>query len=199
MQASVVGPGVVTPQWRITAAGLPHVPPAELRIDARRLNAAYDLMARWTTGKNAPVPGGAILVGRGNRSLAPRFLCQWQRPVVGCERLGVLVPSDAHPNALACLRASITDDAIIRAAVAFVTGSGVQHLADILSGSSNVSLEITARAADVTEPEALLALRDGLGADVSVVIGRHARAFHPKLWLIERLAIIAAIVLRPFL
>ena len=103
-----------------------------------------------------------------------------------CERLGVLVPSDAHPNALAVLQASITDNAIIRAAVAFVTGSGVQHLADILRGSSNVSLEITARAADVTEPEALLALRNGLGAEVSVVIGRHARAFHPKLWLIER-------------
>lgn len=81
---------------------------------------------------------------------------------------------------------SITDDAVVRAAVAFVTGSGVQCLAGILTGSSNVSLEITARAADVTEPEALLALRNGLGADVSVVIGRHARAFHPKLWLIER-------------
>lgn len=103
-----------------------------------------------------------------------------------CERLGVLVPSDAHPNALACLQASITDDAIIRAAVAFVTRSGVQRLADVLGGRSKISLEMTVRAADVTEPEALLALRNDLGADVSVVIGRHARAFHPKLWLIER-------------
>jgi hypothetical protein len=47
-----------------------------------------------------------------------------------------------------------------------------------------VTLEITARAQDATEPEALLALRDQLGADVSVVIGRHASAFHPKLWLV---------------
>lgn len=98
----------------------------------------------------------------------------------------MLVPSDADPNALAALRVSISDNAIIRAAVAFVTESGVGHLAAILSERENVSLEITARAADVTQPEALLTLRDGLGADVSVVIGRRARAFHPKLWLIEQ-------------
>jgi hypothetical protein len=47
-------------------------------------------------------------------------------------------------------------------------------------------LEVVARAADVTEPQALLDLRDRLDADVSLVIGRDARAFHPKLWLIEK-------------
>ncbi len=30
-------------------------------------------MEKWTTGANAPVPGGAILVGRFGRTLAPRF------------------------------------------------------------------------------------------------------------------------------
>jgi HKD family nuclease len=80
----------------------------------------------------------------------------------------------------------IVDDAVVRAAVAFVTRSGVGLLASILEGAENVTVEVVARAANVTEPEALLALRDELGADVSVVIGWHAQAFHPKLWLIER-------------
>src|SRR5262245_216654 len=59
---------------RATAAGLPQVRPEEIRLDPRRLQAAYDLMARWTTGPDAPVPGGAILVGRFGKTVAPRFL-----------------------------------------------------------------------------------------------------------------------------
>jgi serine-type D-Ala-D-Ala carboxypeptidase len=54
-------------------AALPQVEPGALRIDPRRLGIAYELMERWTTGPNAPVPGGAILVGRAGRTLAPRF------------------------------------------------------------------------------------------------------------------------------
>jgi len=73
----------------------------------------------------------------------------------------------------------------VRAAVAFVTRSGVAELAQLFSEAEDVRLELTARASDVTEPEALLELRDEVGADVLVVIGRHAKAFHPKLWLIE--------------
>lgn len=53
-------------------AGLPQVEPGQLRIDPRRLGVAYDLMERWTSGPNAPVPSGAILVGRAGRTLAPR-------------------------------------------------------------------------------------------------------------------------------
>ena len=54
-------------------AGVPQVDPKEIRIDPRRLQVAYDLMESWTTGRKAPVPGGAILVGRAGRCLAPRF------------------------------------------------------------------------------------------------------------------------------
>ena len=54
-------------------AGLPRVDPKEIRIDPRRHQVAYDLMESWTSGRKAPVPGGAILVGRGGRCLAPRF------------------------------------------------------------------------------------------------------------------------------
>lgn len=98
----------------------------------------------------------------------------------------MVIPSESYPNALAALQELIVDGTAVRAAVAFDTTAGVEHFAGVLAETQETTLEITARAADVTEPDALLALRDDLGADVSVVIGRHARSFHPKLWLIER-------------
>jgi len=54
------------------AAGLPQVEPEAIQIDPRRLQVAYDLLEKWTTGPNAPVPGAAILVGRHGKALAPR-------------------------------------------------------------------------------------------------------------------------------
>jgi serine-type D-Ala-D-Ala carboxypeptidase len=59
-----------------TKAGLPQVKPEELRIDPRRLQVAYDLLEKWTTGPNAPVPGGAILVGRFGKTVPPRLFGQ---------------------------------------------------------------------------------------------------------------------------
>jgi CubicO group peptidase (beta-lactamase class C family) len=53
--------------------GLPRVKPEDIDIDARRLQVAYDLMEKWTAGPKAPVPGGAILVGRFGKAVAPRF------------------------------------------------------------------------------------------------------------------------------
>jgi len=67
------GQGVGTADTPIAKASLPQVTPEELRIDAKRLQAAYDLMEKWTTGPDAPVPGGAILVGRFRKMIAPRF------------------------------------------------------------------------------------------------------------------------------
>lgn len=55
---------------------MPHLPlakPAEIGLDQRRLQAAYDRLEEWTSGKNAPLPGGAILVGRHGKTLEPRF------------------------------------------------------------------------------------------------------------------------------
>jgi HKD family nuclease len=97
----------------------------------------------------------------------------------------MLIPSDDYPNALRALEEIIVDQAVVRAAVAFVTESGVRALAGVLSGRENVTLQVFARAGDATEPQALLSLRDELNAEVWVVIGKHARAFHPKLWLVE--------------
>lgn len=52
---------------------LPQVKPEEIQIDPQRLQIAYDLMEKWTTGPNAPVPGGAMLIGRFGKTMPPRF------------------------------------------------------------------------------------------------------------------------------
>lgn len=56
---------------------LPKAEPAELKLDPRRLQDAYDLLESWTQpakkGEAAPVPGGAILVGRHGKIVEPRF------------------------------------------------------------------------------------------------------------------------------
>jgi CubicO group peptidase (beta-lactamase class C family) len=52
---------------------LPHARPEDLGLDPRRLQTAYDLLEKWTTGADAPVPGGAILVGRSGKIVPPRF------------------------------------------------------------------------------------------------------------------------------
>ena len=54
---------------------MPHLPvaePAEIGLDERRLQSAYDRLEEWTTGKDAPVPCGAILVGRHGKMVAPK-------------------------------------------------------------------------------------------------------------------------------
>ncbi len=55
------------------ASALPEVKPDDIQLDPRRLQVAYDLLEKWTTGPKAPVPGGAILVGRYGKTVAPRF------------------------------------------------------------------------------------------------------------------------------
>src|SRR5262245_53887315 len=52
---------------------LPRAKPEDIGLDSRRLQVAYDLLEKWTTGPDAPVPGGAILVGRNGKVVAPRF------------------------------------------------------------------------------------------------------------------------------
>jgi CubicO group peptidase (beta-lactamase class C family) len=52
---------------------LPHAKPEEIGLNSKQLQVAYDLLEKWTTGKDAPVPGGAILVGRNGKVVPPRF------------------------------------------------------------------------------------------------------------------------------
>src|SRR6478609_7225918 len=54
-------------------AGLPQVKPQDIGIDPRRLQVAYDLLEKWTTGPKAAVPSAAILVGRAGKALPPRL------------------------------------------------------------------------------------------------------------------------------
>jgi len=63
---------------------LHHAKPSEIGLDADRLEDAYRLLNRWTTGKDAPIPGGAILVGRHGRIVPPRFFGR-QGPEPGAE------------------------------------------------------------------------------------------------------------------
>ena len=52
---------------------LPQARPGDIGLDARQLQVAYDLLAKWTEGPDAPIPGGAILVGRHGKTVAPQF------------------------------------------------------------------------------------------------------------------------------
>lgn len=52
---------------------LPVATPDELMLDADRIASAYDRLEEWTNGTNPPIPGGAIIVGRGGKTLPPRF------------------------------------------------------------------------------------------------------------------------------
>jgi len=94
-----------------------------------------------------------------------------------------LVPSQRWPSGLAALEAAVDGARSLSIAVAFVTESGVAKLAEVLEPLGELDLEVVARAGGVTTPTALQALRDRLGARVSVAIGRDSMRFHPKLWL----------------
>lgn len=55
---------------------MPHLPlttPDDIGLDARQLRVAYDLLDEWTGGDHPAVPGGAILVGRHGKMVAPHF------------------------------------------------------------------------------------------------------------------------------
>jgi CubicO group peptidase (beta-lactamase class C family) len=52
---------------------LPHARPEDIGLDPRRLQTAYSLLEQWTSGRDAPVPGGTILVGRSGKIVPPRF------------------------------------------------------------------------------------------------------------------------------
>lgn len=53
-------------------AELPVAEPREIKLDATRLQRAYDLLDEWTSGPTPAVPSGAILVGRNGKIVKPR-------------------------------------------------------------------------------------------------------------------------------
>ena len=55
---------------------MPHLSIAkasEIGLDQGRIDTAYNLLREWTTGPNATVPGGAIVVGRNGKIVEPKF------------------------------------------------------------------------------------------------------------------------------
>lgn len=47
--------------------------PRDLGLDPKRLQRAYRLFDQWTESGEPPMPGAALLVGRGDQYLSPRF------------------------------------------------------------------------------------------------------------------------------
>lgn len=52
---------------------LPQARPEDIGLDGTRLDLAADLLRKWTTGPDAPLPGAAMLVGRYGKIVPPRF------------------------------------------------------------------------------------------------------------------------------
>jgi len=97
-----------------------------------------------------------------------------------------LVPSAGWENGLAALDQGMEGKRAVSAAVAFVSRAGAEALGSLLARHSSIEeVHLVARGAPITDPDAVLLLRDHIGASVSVVIGPEALAFHPKLWLLE--------------
>lgn len=97
-----------------------------------------------------------------------------------------LVPSPDRETALAALDQAMEGKRAMSAAVAFVSTGGVALLAELLQRHPHIEeINVVARGAPITDPDALLMLRDEVGAAVSVVVGPEALAFHPKLWLLS--------------
>jgi len=71
--AVVAGAVEAQPVVARAASHLPHARPEDIGLDSKQLKVAFDLLDKWTAGKDAPVPGGAILVGRHGKVVAPRF------------------------------------------------------------------------------------------------------------------------------
>lgn len=98
---------------------LPHARPEDIGLDPRQLQLAYDLLERWTTGRDAPMPGAAILVGRHGKVVPPRFF----------GRMGPEPDAPPlRPDAL-FLMASVTKPVVYLAGIMLVEG-GLLNLSD---------------------------------------------------------------------
>jgi CubicO group peptidase (beta-lactamase class C family) len=71
--ASIAAGRVASADERGATARVPVAKPEDIGFDPRRLQIAYDLLEKWTTGPSAPVRGAAILAGRFGKTVTPRF------------------------------------------------------------------------------------------------------------------------------
>jgi HKD family nuclease len=94
------------------------------------------------------------------------------------------VPGPVFASGREALEAMAAEAIRLRAAVAFVTSTGVAVVDALRAQHPALALQVTARGAPMTEPQALLALHD-LQVEVRVVCGSAAQAFHPKPWVAD--------------
>ena len=95
------------------------------------------------------------------------------------------VPGDECGTALEAVGRIAAGASRLRVAVAFVTHGGVGLLEAVLEQHAELAVELVARGAPITDPDSLERLTER-GVAVSVVVGSHAVAFHPKLWIAEQ-------------
>src|SRR5690349_1057854 len=97
-----------------------------------------------------------------------------------------LVPSPDLKTGYEALDRLLTGKRSMSVAVAFVSCAGAESLCALLDSHPSVDeLFLVARGAPITEPDALLILKEKVGASISLVTGPDARLFHPKLWILE--------------
>lgn len=93
------------------------------------------------------------------------------------------VPGADFANADEALGHLARPGCVVHVASAFVTAGGAGRLIEHFGGVAS-SISLAARAAEVTDPDALLWLQQE-GVSVSIVIGKGASRFHPKLFLVD--------------
>jgi hypothetical protein len=97
-----------------------------------------------------------------------------------------LVPSPGWEVGLEALDRLLEEKVSVSAAVAFVSRAGAGTLCALLDRHSGIEeVHIVARGAPITDPDALLMLKEKAGASISLLTGPEAVLFHPKLWLLE--------------
>jgi len=97
-----------------------------------------------------------------------------------------LVPSPDSKTGYEALDRLLEGKQSVSAAVAFVSPAGAKSLCTLLDRHQSVQdLFLIARGAPITDPDALLLLKEEVGASISLVAGPQARLFHPKLWILE--------------
>lgn len=110
MATLATGPATRSAESPQAESRLPQAKPDDIGLDPRRLQSAYDLLEKWTTGPDSPVPGGAILVGRSGKNVVPRFFGR-----MGPERDALPIRRDAM-----FLMASITKPIVYLGAMLLV-------------------------------------------------------------------------------
>ena len=97
-----------------------------------------------------------------------------------------LVPSSDWETGFEALDRLLKEKLTVSAAIAFVSRAGAEALCTVLDRHGSIEeVHVVTRGAPITDPDALLMLKEKVGASISLVAGPEADLFHPKLYLLE--------------